>query len=269
MKFAFPIATIVICLVAAYFTLTQAEKFENVQTARLDAISTNKTVSANADLEEAKFEELNAELAAKEDELLVVESRVSNLKSTNNSIKNEVSGLDVQLNVQKAQFDELQSELESVKEQFAEMGEDITVENLGEKTKAFEANIEEKRLMVGKFDEEIEETQTSLDTIKEEIVTLDNRIQARKKRISLNAMEARVAAVNQDWGFIVIGAGSNSGFEPQSALLVKREGRLIGRVRPTSIEPTQTLADIEMKSLSPGVRIQPGDQVILEKPSSN
>ena len=96
-----------------------------------------------------------------------------------------------------------------------------------------------------------------------------SRKAARNKRIDRNAMEARVTAVNQDWGFLVIGAGSNSGFTPQTTLLVKRDGRLIGRVNPSAIEPTQTIAEIDLKSLAPGVRLQAGDRVIVSKPAGN
>ena len=82
-------------------------------------------------------------------------------------------------------------------------------------------------------------------------------------------LHAVVTAVNQDWGFLVIGAGSNSGFTPQSSLIVQRNGRRVGRVRPSSIEPTQTIAEIDLDSLATGVRIQPGDRVILATPTSN
>ena len=59
------------------------------------------------------------------------------------------------------------------------------------------------------------------------------------------------------------------GFTPQTTLIVKRDGRLIGRVRPSKIEPTQTIADIDFSSLAVGVRIQPGDRVMLMKPNAN
>jgi hypothetical protein len=91
----------------------------------------------------------------------------------------------------------------------------------------------------------------------------------RSSRISKNSMEAVVTAVNQDWGFLVIGAGSNSGFAPQSSLLVERDGRRIGRVKPSSIGATQTVAEIDLESVAAGVRLQPGDRVILATPSAN
>ena len=50
---------------------------------------------------------------------------------------------------------------------------------------------------------------------------------------------------------------------------MKRDGKTIGRVHPSAIEPTQTIAEIDMDTLSPGVRLQPGDRVILSKPATN
>ena len=82
-------------------------------------------------------------------------------------------------------------------------------------------------------------------------------------------MESVVSAVNQDWGFLVIAAGSNSGFTPQTPLIVERDGKTLGRVRPSSVEPTQTIAEIDFNTLATGVRLQPGDRVITAKPSSN
>ncbi len=98
---------------------------------------------------------------------------------------------------------------------------------------------------------------------------LVQRESLRATKLEQNAMEAVITGVNQDWGFLVIGAGTNSGFTPQSALIVQRNGKMIGRARPSSIEPTQTIAEINFDSIAPGVRIQPGDKVVYETPSSN
>ena len=96
-----------------------------------------------------------------------------------------------------------------------------------------------------------------------------DRDASRDARIRRNAMESVVTAVNDDWGFVIIGAGSNTGFTPQTKLIIKREGRMIGEVKPSSIEPSQTIAEIDQDSIAPGVRIQPGDRVILSEPATN
>jgi hypothetical protein len=44
---------------------------------------------------------------------------------------------------------------------------------------------------------------------------------------------------------------------------------MIGEVRPSSIEPNQTIAEINLESLASGVRLQPGDRVILAEPAAN
>jgi hypothetical protein len=40
-------------------------------------------------------------------------------------------------------------------------------------------------------------------------------------------------------------------------------------VRPSSIEPTQTIAEIDFDTLATGVRLQPGDRVITAKSATN
>ena len=111
-------------------------------------------------------------------------------------------------------------------------------------------------------------TRAGLD-VAEGDVGVTERDAARNSRMRRNAMESVVTAVNEDWGFVVIGAGSNTGFTPQTKLLVKRDGRLIAEVQPSSIEPSQTIAEIDKDSVAPGARIQPGDRVILSTPATN
>lgn len=267
MKFILPILAILVCAAAAYFTLTQSEKFQNVQKQRLEAISTNEKVSANTDAVLVKIEEEKARLAEAQDKLLVATSSVSNLKSVNNSIQNEVNDLDASLVSLEEQFAALQKTLEEAKKEFAALGGDINIDNIGIKVTEFEASIEGKRTKIEELDTLAEAAEKSITERRDEIKRMNDKIAASNRRIALNAMEARVSAVNQDWGFVVIGAGSNSGFNPDTRLLVKRDGRLVGSVRPSSIEPTQTIAEIDMKSLSPGVRIQPGDKVMLASPA--
>ena len=44
--------------------------------------------------------------------------------------------------------------------------------------------------------------------------------QKRLQRVSLNARESVVTAVDNEWGFVVIGAGANSGYGPGTKLMV-------------------------------------------------
>ncbi|WP_411826197.1 hypothetical protein [Luteolibacter sp. AS25] len=269
MKFTFPILAIVVCLGAAYFSWTESEKFKQVQSERLEAIKTNKVVSANADAADVKIKAEREVLAKAKDNLAVLEQTVAALESDATSFKNELKKLDARLASQNAEFAQLDETMKEVEAVFAGLGEDVNIDNLGEKIEQIEADIDAKTAKVDELDELLKGADSNLASKRKDVSRLVDRKTARNKRISGNALVARVTAVNQEWGFLVIGAGKNSGFTPQTGLLVERNGRMIGRVSPSSIEPTQTIADIELESLAPGVRIQSGDTVILEKPAAN
>lgn len=269
MKFIFPILAIFVCLGAAYFSWTESEKFTDAQDKRVEAISTNKAVTAKADVADKNIADENALLVQSKDALALVTQSVSALGSDAVTLKNDLSKLDTELAGQDAEFVELNKALEEVQAIFSDLGEEVDIDNLGAKIVEIEEDLKVKRTKVEELDTLIEGAKTSLASKEKDVERLVLRKESRNKRIARNAMEARITAVNQDWGFLVIGAGSNSGFTPQTTLLVMRDGRLIGKVKPSAIEPTQTIAEIDLKSLAPGVRIQSGDRVILAKPSGN
>jgi uncharacterized coiled-coil protein SlyX len=269
MKFITPILAILVCAAAAYFTYTESELFQKEQDARLLAIATNKTVTATADKADSDIIDEQALLKTSKDNLEVATQSVLALESTGNALKNENEKLDGEIAGQEVEIAELNKAIEEVQKVLGALGGDVTLENLPDKVNEIQEDIKTKRAKVDELQTLVEGAKSSLSTKQAEVQRLAERKDARGLRISGNAMEARVTAVNHDWGFLVIGAGSNSGFTPQTSLLVKRDGRLIGKVSPSAIEPTQTIGEIDMKALSPGVRIQPGDSVILAKPASN
>jgi hypothetical protein len=71
-----------------------------------------------------------------------------------------------------------------------------------------------------------------------------------------------VLAYNQAYNFVVLNLGARNGVEPNSELLVLRDGTLIGKIRISSVEPATAIGDIITNSLTRGVQVQPGDNVI-------
>lgn len=254
---------------AAYFTLEHSRKFEELQQVRLKTIADNKAVSANADVKEKELKDERAVLAAAETKREELTQSISALKSSGSTLERDVAELDNELKAQDEEFAELDKTMKEVQEILKSLGEDITIDNLAEKIQQIE---DDKKAKIGTLDEKntlIEGAEKLLAKNRDEADRLVKRKVERDARIGRNSMESVITAVNQDWGFLVIGAGSNSGFTPQTSLIVERDGRFVGRVRPSSIEPTQTIAEIDFKSLAVGVRLQPGDRVILSKPTSN
>lgn len=269
MKFVFLILVIVVSAVASYFTVTQTEKFQALQDLRIETNDTIVSVSAQIDKRLAEIKVQEAIREEKRNERAEAQSSVATFKSENGSIENQLVGLDAKLSAQEAQLGELKQVLEGVKTEFAQVNIEVTLGSINDDFKGLTTSIENKQGTDAGLDDAIAKDEKKLADKRAEIDRYNGRIQARDLRIAQNETEARVTAVNHDWGFIVIGAGSNSGFMPDTRLLIKRDGHLIGTVKPTAIELTQTIADIDFNSLSPGVRFQPGDEVILAKPAAN
>lgn len=269
MKAILYVVAILVAGGAAYFTLEHSRKFGELQKDRLSTIKTNKEVSANADVKEKELKDEKAVLAAAEQKREELTQSISALKSSGSTMEREVADLDNTLKGQAEEFVELEKTIKEVGEILKSLGEDINIDNLPDKIQQIE---DDKKARVAKL-EELETLVASAEKLlannRAEVDRLVKRRIERSARIGRNSMESVVTAVNQDWGFLVIGAGSNSGFTPQTSLIVQRDGRLIGRVRPSSIEPTQTIAEIDFKSIATGVRIQPGDRVMLATPATN
>lgn len=254
---------------AAYFSFDHKNKFEALELDRLTTIHTNERVTAQADADDKAIAILEATKKSTEEKKELLTQSVSSLKSQTNSLNNDIARLESEVKVQDEQFANFKKAMDEVNKILEGIGGNVTLETLPAKIKEIE---DDKTARQTKLDELLTVTASTekvLAATRAELDRLNKRMFDRSTRIGRNSMEARLTAVNQDWGFVVIGAGSNSGFTPQTALLVKRDGKTIGRVRPSAIEPTQTIAEIDMDALSPGVRLQPGDVVILAKPTTN
>jgi hypothetical protein len=273
MKAILYVVAILVAGGAAYFTLEHSRKFGELQEVRLKTIADNKAVSANADVKEKELKDEKGVLAAAETKREELSASISALKSKGSTLERDVAELDNDIAAQAEEFAELEKTLKEVQEILKNLGESLgeeitiatlpaTIQKIEDDKKAKIASLDEKNTL-------IEGAEKLLAQNREESDRLTKRKVERDARIGRNSMQSVITAVNQDWGFLVIGAGSNSGFTPQTALTVERDGRFIGRVRPSSIEPTQTVAEIDFKSLATGVRLQPGDRVILSKPTSN
>jgi hypothetical protein len=87
----------------------------------------------------------------------------------------------------------------------------------------------------------------------------------KKKQLPVGgnpAIRGTVLAVNQVYNFVVLNLGGRQGVEPNTEMLVLRDGSFIGKIRVSSVEPATAIGDIISGSLARGVQVQPGDTVI-------
>jgi len=269
MKAILHILPILVAAAAAFLSFSQAGKFKEVQELRLASLETEKAVSAELSVVDKNLKDQRKLIADEKGILESTVANVSNFRSSNTALKNELSKIDQELETQTADFTQLEKAMEEVNSVTQSIGGDVSLDNLAEKIEEIEKSKSDKKARLEELETLASGAQKSLATARADADRVATRSAERSARISRNSMQARISAVDQNWGFVVIGAGSNSGFTPQTALVVVRDGQRIARITPSSIEPNQTIAEIDLKSISSGVRIQPGDQVILATPATN
>jgi len=182
--------------------------------------------------------ELQAKLEANQNEIGSLQKRIEEAEKTVKPAASPVAPSPAASPVAPGSSPELQAQLEDARHQL----------DSAEKEKAF-------------LSEKLQTTQerpTQLQEVKKRRDTAPRRTGVR----------GTVLAVNQAYNFVVLNLGARQGIEPNSEMLVLREGTLIGKIRVSSVEPATAIGDIITSSLARGVQVQPGDTVIYAGTSS-
>lgn len=271
MKLLFYILSLLAIVGAAYFSNANKAKFEKQQQYRIDTIRQNENVSAQVDKTDAQLKDEKNNLVNAEKARAEVEQSIASLESKERELKRELGEIEAELEGQVEKLQQAQDALVEVQKVFEEMGfeGDVDMNSINENMTTLEDKRKVLTAEIEEIEETIETTEKKITDNREEIARLGDRKADRDRRIARNARESIITAVDSDWGFVVIGAGRNTGFTPQSRMIVKRDGRVIAEVQPSSIEPSQTIAEIDYDTVSPGVVLQPGDRVMLLKPAAN
>jgi hypothetical protein len=77
---------------------------------------------------------------------------------------------------------------------------------------------------------------------------------------------AEVKQSEKEFGFVEITAGSGSKIEIGMGFAIRRGNAIIARIKVTDVDASSAVANVESKSLTPGVNIETGDQVIQDLP---
>lgn len=115
-----------------------------------------------------------------------------------------------------------------------------------------------------------DELQVVKDGMEAQLKTAQNQLAASAKReqdrqtgVSMVGLQGRVLAVDRNWNFVVLNIGDRSGVNNNATMVVQRGGSLVGKVRITSVEPSQSIADIIPNSVPAGISVQAGDTVVF------
>ena len=256
---------IVAIAVSGFFGWNAKEKYVEKTKERIILEGENKTLSANIEREEGNKETATQEKELALDEKSKAKAELDSAKSQASEFANTLDSVSGDLEVAAAEKKKIDASMEALRGKFP----GIELEEVPRVVKDMEAS--QKRLVGEEEDASLVKKRLEEDIAKNlaESSRIVEKINQSIKRVEGNTFQATIVAVDNDWNFVVIGAGEKSGLTGDSKLLIQRDGRLLGRLLISKLEPNTAVADVEPGSLRNGVALQAGDQVILESVSSN
>jgi hypothetical protein len=74
---------------------------------------------------------------------------------------------------------------------------------------------------------------------------------------------AKVVAVDPKYDFVILDSGGNQGILEGAIMLVQRDGKLIGKIKITGVEPNRSIANVLPEWKQEGAEIMEGDQAFF------
>ena len=250
---------------AGFFGWSAKKAYEEQIVKRDDLITNNKNLSIS--IKEQEDEKIKR--TKEKDVALAEESEakagLDNAKAKKGELAKSLDDVEGKLEIQVAEKKKIDDAIAQLRGQF----EGITLEEVPGKVNELEAS---KKSLDGKVSDSIvikEGLESDVAKNVAEIGRLTGKIDDAVRRVSGNVFQATITAVDNNYNFVIIGAGEKSGLTGESKLLVLRDGRLIARLLISKLEANSAVGDIEPGSLRAGVVVRPGDQVILAKVRAN
>ena len=259
-------ALAILAIAAAGFTGWNAKDNYSKEVVKQDGlIQNNVTLTRNIKVKEGERTAADSakDLALDEESKAKAELEASKSKAT--ELGNTLDSISGDLEVAAAEKKKIDASMEALRGKFP----GIELEEVPRVVKDMETS--QKKLVGEEQDASLVKKRLEEDIAKNlaESSRIVEKINQSIKRVEGNTFQATIVAVDNDWNFVVIGAGEKSGLTGESRLLIQRDGRLLGKLLISKLEPNTAVADVEPGSLRNGVVLQAGDQVILESVSAN
>ncbi len=216
---------------------------------------------------EGTLRKTEGELKDTTEKLTAANTKIDEQTTAINGLKGDKDKLTTELATANSNLETASTELATLKKKIEEImnqpgGGDPAelakkIEQLDNDLKKATIELQDKQQLVDSLTAQNRQKEEELGVAKSEV----NRYRANVAR---NGLTGRVLAVNPGWNFVVLSVGDRQGAATGATMVVTRGGRVIGKTRITSVEPSTSIADVIPGSFAKGVSIQPGDVVVYE-----
>ena len=222
----------------------------------------------------AKHKQIRADLA----ELTTAEGKVQSLIADVGRVQGEVDVESEKLKQQKLKLSNLEGDskraqegvdaksakLAELTQLLADLPPDVKPETLAEDLNRIKQAIADLEAQAELKQKEVDGEVQNVAAAQARLDGIARKLEERKKAFERNSMTARVVAVNNDWGFVVVDAGEAEGISESTKLLVIRGTQTVGKLSILSVQGQRTIANVLPGTLVGGLSVAPGDRVILE-----
>jgi hypothetical protein len=246
--------SVVFLMLATVFGVLNTGKVKTLRSAVIAAISARDETNRLRAAQEKDIKGREAAIAAEKAKIAKSETKVGDAEA--DLVKLQIDKANLQTKVQANEIDiaNLQKQIDETRPASVNPGAPSTVElqaQLDDARRQLD-NAERERVLLSEKMQSLTARSSQLEEEKKRRVVAGGKIGVR----------GTVLAVNQAYNFVVLTLGARQGVEPNSEMLVLRDGSFIGKVRISSVEPATAIGDIVTSSLARGVQVQRGDVVI-------
>lgn len=220
--------------------------------------------TADAARDAAETKRVAAEKTAKEEKAAAAATAIkaTELEAKAASIQSELTQAQAAKTDLETKLQAAQAEVASVQRKVEEAGAHPDGANPGAASpNEMQAQLDEARRQLENAERENAFLSDRIKNLQETSVKVEEQ-RKRGRATATRGVRGVVLAVNQAYNFVVLNLGGRNGVEPNSEMLVVREGNVIGKLKISSVEPSTAIGDIITSSMDRGVQVQPGDTVV-------
>ena len=268
----FSILTLIIAGVAIYLGFEANKLVVTLQDQGLKTFNVLEVTRADLKATKQKLTETEDVLTKTQVELAETKTKLRDTEAELASTKTKLAAAEAERDAQKAA-------LVDMRKKISEALGGVPIPEGEDPTKAIETIKEQIATMASKVKEQeativgLEKSKAEMETVivglnaekqknETEIAVKGKVIKKFEKNIMDKGLKGTVMAVNPGWGFCVLSTGDKQGAAANKVMIVARGGKAIGKVRITSVEANQSIADILTSTFVRGQYVQPGDEVI-------
>ena len=247
--------SVLLLLVAAVFGVLNGQKLKTVRLTAANAEAARDATERRRLNEQKDIKAREAAAAQAQTKAAEAETVAAKAQADLTQLQAEKADLQTKLQANQAEVASLQRRIEEAGGKPADNPGAASAPEM-------QAQLDEARRQLENAERENAFLSEKIRTAQEKTDRVEQDRKRRQTASGRAGVRGTILAVNQAYNFVVLNLGGRQGVEPNSEMLVLRDGALIGKIRVSSVEPSTAIGDIISSSLERGVQVQPGDVVV-------